>query len=349
MKQMGQEVLDNKNLVDETAQDFDLKAQQALTDVNNAGQAQAERVQTAGNDAVESVKAAQGTATRAVETAKTEAIEAVQTEGATQEGNVSAEGEKKVQAVRGAAQEIIADREQIQENKTGIAKLKEDIGGLQQGKADTIVETASGTLLNIRDGADAFFEDFKLLGKTVQDGTPTPDASVEIVNAGESGNIEIKVTGKNLIDEKEIYKTDVNYFIGYKRFGGKGIDLKARTPYTFSVNNNVDGMYINLYSDTTQGLAKIYAQQKLTYTPEKDVKVQLLLFREKKMIEGTTTQLEIGTIATAYEPYKEPQTITLQLDSPLTKWDRLEKKRRYLGDCEAKWQGNTGWYRRLGD
>ena len=129
VKQMGQEVLDNKNLVDETAQDFDLKAQQALADVNNAGQAQTERVQTAGNDAVESVKAAQGTATRAVETAKTEAIKAVQTEGTTQAGNVSAEGEKQVQAVRGAAQEIIADREQIQMNKEGVAKLKEDLKG----------------------------------------------------------------------------------------------------------------------------------------------------------------------------------------------------------------------------
>lgn len=130
VKQMGQEVLDNKNLVDETAQDFDLKAQQALADVNDAGQAQTERVQTAGNDAVESIKTAQGTATRAVETAKTEAIKAVQTEGKTQAGNVSAEGEKQVQAVRGAAQEIMADRKQIQENKTGIAKLKEDLGDL---------------------------------------------------------------------------------------------------------------------------------------------------------------------------------------------------------------------------
>ena len=71
VKQMGQEVLDNKKLVDETAQGFDLKAQQALADVNNAGQEQTERVQTAGNDAVESVKTAQSTATREVETAKT--------------------------------------------------------------------------------------------------------------------------------------------------------------------------------------------------------------------------------------------------------------------------------------
>nr|DAU96227.1 MAG TPA: GDSL like Lipase Acylhydrolase [Caudoviricetes sp.] len=137
VKQMGQEVLDNKKLVDEMAQDFDLKAQQALADVNNAGQTQTERVQTAGNDAVESVKKAQGTATRAVETAKTEAIEAVQTEGTTQTGNVAAEGEKQVQAVRGAAQEIVEDRGQIQENKTGIAKLKEDLSRVEK---DTYVK-----------------------------------------------------------------------------------------------------------------------------------------------------------------------------------------------------------------
>lgn len=135
--------------VDKEVGDFVLKAQQALADVNNAGQAQTERAQTAGNDAVESVKTAQGTATRAVETAKTEAIKAVQTEGTTQAGNVSAEGEKQVQAVRGAAQEIMADREQIQENKTGIAKLKEDI--------EQIKSTAY---------TDTFFKNFFALQRT---------------------------------------------------------------------------------------------------------------------------------------------------------------------------------------
>ena len=135
--------------VDKEVGDFVLKAQQALADVNNAGQTQTERVQTAGNDAVESVKAAQGTATRAVETAKTEAIKAVQTEGTTQTRNVAAEGEKQVQAVQGAAQEIIADREQIQENKTGIAKLKEDI--------EQIKSTAY---------TDTFFKNFFALQRT---------------------------------------------------------------------------------------------------------------------------------------------------------------------------------------
>ena len=163
VQQMGQEILDNKNAVDKTVQDFGITAQQALADVNNAGQAQTERVQTAGNDAVESVKAAQGTATRAVETAKTEAIKAVQTEGTTQAGNVSAEGEKQVQAVQSAAQEIMADREQIQENKAGIAKLKEDIGN----KAPAIIKKASGKTIIINDSSNLPIKALSGTGKII--------------------------------------------------------------------------------------------------------------------------------------------------------------------------------------
>ena len=89
--QMGQEVLNNKNHVDQTAHEFTLTAQQAVADVNNAGQTQTERVQAAGNTAVESVKTAQNTATKAVETAKADAVQAVRAEGITQTGNVTAE------------------------------------------------------------------------------------------------------------------------------------------------------------------------------------------------------------------------------------------------------------------
>lgn len=126
VQQMGQEVLDNKKAVDKTAQDFTLKAQQALADVNNAGQTQTERVQSAGTTAVENIENAQNTATRAVETAKTEAVKAVQAEGITQTGTVTTEGEKQVQAVQAAAQEIVADREQIRANSNDILGIYSD-------------------------------------------------------------------------------------------------------------------------------------------------------------------------------------------------------------------------------
>lgn len=187
--------------VDKEVGDFALKAQQALADVNNAGQTQTERVQSAGTTAVESVKTAQGTATRAVETAKSEAIKAVQAEGTTQVGNVSAEGEKQVQAVRGAAQEIMADREQIQENKTGIAKLKEDIVGLDNRKADAIVETASGNPCNISDSSGLLIKKLNIYGESTQEGTPSPVLPVPIISKEIS---KITVAGKELEKQETI-------------------------------------------------------------------------------------------------------------------------------------------------
>lgn len=162
--QMGQEVLDNKNHVDQIAQAFDLTAQQAVADVNNAGQTQTERVQSAGNTAVESVKAAQTAATKAVETAKAEAVKAVQTEGTTQTGNVTAEGAKQVQAVQAAAQEIVADREQIAQNKADIAEIKEEMDNL----SPAIVDTATGESIVVEDSSGNKFRGLSIYGKSEQ-------------------------------------------------------------------------------------------------------------------------------------------------------------------------------------
>lgn len=162
--QMGQEVLDNKNHVDQTVQAFDQTAQQAVADVNNAGQTQTERVQSAGNTATESVKAAQTAATQAVETAKTEAVKAVQTEGTTQTGNVSTEGAKQVQAVQAAAQEIMADREQIAQNKADIAGIKEEMDNL----SPAIVDTATGESIVVEDSSSNKFRGLSIYGKSEQ-------------------------------------------------------------------------------------------------------------------------------------------------------------------------------------
>lgn len=125
--------------VDKEVGDFALKAQQALADVNNAGQAQTERVQTAGNDAVESVKAAQGTATRAVETAKSEAIQAIQAEGTTQTGNVTTEGTKQVQAVADKGKEVLQSIPEDFQIQMG-TKLDKNQGAENAGKALVVGE-----------------------------------------------------------------------------------------------------------------------------------------------------------------------------------------------------------------
>lgn len=328
VEKLSAQVQKNKESVDKTAQDFALNTQQALADVNNAGQAQTERVQTAGTTAVENIKTAQSTATGAVETAKAEAVKAVQTEGTTQTGNVTTEGERQVQAVQTAAQEIIADREQIAKNATDIAELR-------QKKANAIVESVSGTLLNVKDSSGAFFEDFFMSGKTVQDGTPTPDAPVEIVNAGQDGTIEIKITGKNLIpfpypDIKEVRKIVHLKGVDYTVLQDGGVHLKG-TPQ--------DMFGLNICTIPFKEYGTVKASNLIYYDPNNDKTFFLLNDYLGKAIDVVVyPQVEVGTVATPYEPYRQPQTITLQLAHPLTKWDKLKKREGVWGIAR---QGET--------
>lgn len=201
VEELSTQVQENKDSVDKTAQDFTLTAQQALADVNNAGQTQTDRVQTAGETAVRDIQTAQRTATGAVETAKTEAVKTIQAEGATQTGKVTAEGEKQVQAVQAAAQEIIADREQIQTNK-------KDIADLRQSKAGAIVETVKGSVVQIADSAEAFMEGLRIFGKSEQDGTPTPESPKEIKSIGGNGEVKVNINTGNLFP--------LNKFKGYE-------------------------------------------------------------------------------------------------------------------------------------
>lgn len=212
--QMGQEVLDNKNHVDQTVQAFDQTAQQAVADVNNAGQTQTERVQDAGNDAVESVKTAQTAATQAVETVKTEAVKAVQTEGTTQTGNVTVEGRKQVQAVQQAAQEIMADREQITQNKADIAGIKEEMDNL----SPAIVDTVTGESIVVEDSSSNKFRGLSIYGKSEQ--VQTTGAQLFNVDAGSSGWIkpetgEFMESISNYVSGFIPVKNDTQYYCNF--------------------------------------------------------------------------------------------------------------------------------------
>lgn len=96
VRQDKKSVEQTKTAVDKTAQDFTLTAQQALADVNNAGQTQSERVQQVGQDAIADVNTAKTQAVETVNATKTDAVKAVQTEG-----------EKQAQAVEDKGQEVI--------------------------------------------------------------------------------------------------------------------------------------------------------------------------------------------------------------------------------------------------
>ena len=64
-----------------------------------------------------------------------------------------------------------------------------------------IVETASGVPIVVTDSADAPIQGLKLCGKTVQDGTPTPESPTELIGAGNNGSITVSIgkSGENTV------------------------------------------------------------------------------------------------------------------------------------------------------
>ena len=64
-----------------------------------------------------------------------------------------------------------------------------------QLEATMVVGSASGETIAVSDASNYKFVELHVYGKTTQDGTPAPDAPVELVSVGVSGSITVNVTG----------------------------------------------------------------------------------------------------------------------------------------------------------
>ena len=135
-----------------------------------------------------------------VQEATTAELAKITEKGAEQTEAVAKEGTKQVQAVQTAAQEIIADREQIAKNKADIA----EINVLNKQLQDALIsQKISGSNIKVTNSAKLPIVKLSVFGKSEQNRVPTTENPASIVSAGESGNIEVKITGKNLVNVSE--------------------------------------------------------------------------------------------------------------------------------------------------
>ena len=279
--EMKQDVSASKQLIDKTVSGFDAVVAKAINDVDAVGTAHASKIALDGRAAIEEIAEAQTTG-----------VAALQQEGSSQ-----------VERVEQAVANIVADRELIQQNAKDLADVKNEL----TEKADVIVESANGNGYCIPDSADEPLRSLRIFGKSTQNGDPTPTTPVPIVNVGDKGNIGIKLEGKNLCEEET--RTNNNIYT-------KPIALKAGTTYTLSSNKGNTNLYFN-DSQTSENLLKAYGVNSLSYTPDKDVMAVGMTFREPKIMDGEMLQLELGSAATGYEPYKAPQNLTVQTPNGL--------------------------------
>ena len=156
-------------------------------------------------------------------------------------------------------------------------------------------------------------------GKSTQDGTPTPDAPVPIVSAGDGGSVTVRVTGRNLIQGiNRIFAPSeaieggvriVNLTGGNSRLAYFTAELKKGVQYTISYKEKlVQGADIGV----SVYLPNIGQFVKKTFIPKQDTGTLGIYLNNNEIgiVEITDIQLEIGTASTTYSPYHE-QLLTL--------------------------------------
>lgn len=226
-----QAVAADRRAVENTALQFGQAAQSAINAVEQAQEAAVGAVSSEGQRQTTAVQQAGTQAVSDVETAKTEAVQAVTTEGDKQTKRVqdAAAGivaDREQIAANKQAIEGKVDKQQGADNagkalvvgadgnvELGDAQTKTDptltqsgqaadaqvtgreIATLHQGKADAIVETVQGETMTLTDSSNKLFQGLRVFGKSMQDGTPSVENPVPIVNAGESGSITVTVNG----------------------------------------------------------------------------------------------------------------------------------------------------------
>ena len=162
--QTGEEVAEDRVAVRQMADNFKLLRQQAVADVNNAGQTQTERVEEAGTQAVEDTSTAKTQALSEVQAAGAAQVSAVQTAGSAQVSFIQMEGDTQTERVQAAAAEIAADREQVSENRSGIRSLQEELAVSAPG----IIQSASGADVVLKDSAEKPFKHLGIYGRSTQ-------------------------------------------------------------------------------------------------------------------------------------------------------------------------------------
>ena len=97
------------------------------------------------------------------------------------------------------------------------AQARKNIGAVDAAQQNILVGGETGNPIAVDDAFAAPLRGLTVYGRSTQDGTPTPDAPVPIVSAGDGGNVTAKVTGRNILDMRNSKKSITNRGVTYTR------------------------------------------------------------------------------------------------------------------------------------
>ena len=362
VRQDKSSVEQTKTAVDKTAQDFTLTAQQALADVNDAGQTQSERVQQVGQDAIADVNTAKTQAVETVNATKSNAVKVVKTEGEKQTEAVQAKGQEVINSIPEDFPTQMAtklDKQQGTEN-AGKALVIGDDGNVVAGEPTQQIEVDK-TLTQERQAADAKATGDKILQYAIKN-TASGEGIVRITDSAEEKLQDIKLfgkseqlstTGKNLFDFSNLESGRININTGAleeynnTRRLADYIDITDITSFSvylpgYNSANGTVYVVIHYYDKDKKYLSYRACGDKLekyeNITPVENA-VYIKVTFEQVSIDNPQNifkvQLEKGTKSTDYEPY------TGTKPSPSTAYPQEITSAGKLNDDTGKYEVNV--------
>lgn len=191
------------DLAGENATAAQQAAATATAAANDAGQSASDAAasKAAAETAAKSAQDAQAAADKARDEAKAAQKGAEAARDATAKSAAAAKTSEDAAAKSAAdadstANSIKDSMTQISENKEAVSKLKEDTAALKK-RQNVLVGSYTGNPVSCNDAYSAPLCGLTVYGKSTQDGTPTPDAPVPIVSAGDGGSVVVKVSDGN--------------------------------------------------------------------------------------------------------------------------------------------------------
>ena len=200
--------------------------------------------------------------------------------------------------------------------------------------------SGSGEIVSFETDSEDIFTKLQVDLEPIQEGTGDPSPSNVRPIRGHSG-VDVNVGGKNLFDGNAYrcaISTSIAYLVGNAPitspftnpniYNGVGFVCNLEGGKTYALSTDVGGaedrIFWALY-ETEEG-ARNYgnsikngASKSPTFTTDTDCVLVFMRFADTaQVVTWTYAQVELGSTATPYEPYQQPQTITQDFNVSLT-------------------------------